>query len=463
MQPETYLAGLFNRHAFLYERKAYSYYVGVTPTQAQENVKEIWNWLEAAFRDRPHGVEEALVLFWPEKDGKSVWTHSRFGGYGVAPASRQESAGETSEPATYFQKWLAVGGPTDADRHSIGHFVVVFYLLHEKRGKKQEELRNLDEFLRVPTVRVTATKDYCKVDERPWDVSEYLEGLSRELLAVGDRYYQRMAVGFRCRGPDYAEEVHKRARDIVVSFLTHWGTTLEIHMEGVRRAREMAMAWAHEIGNFIKFMSEDYLQKYPHLYRTAQQYIEIVTMTAGKSDTVPSMLRGLLRGKIRDRMRAALMTAGELAVLRTYRGDPENDAVKERDRYEQTVEQYVKRFHVKEGLDKELVLNGNRESTYAVIAFGQLLLASLYNAATHCDQNELITIEMSRDWISIKNPCPNPSMTMAVNGTKETLRQAYRALWNGEPPHGFQDFFFGPKDDAWIAEGPLPEELWRKK
>ena len=233
-----------------------------------------------------------------------------------------------------------------------------------------------------------------------------------------------------------------------------------------------ALAWSHEIGNFIKFMNRDYALKHEALYDLALGFIEVTMLCGTKSSTLPRLITQWRTATMRRVLNDAIDIAAQLAVLRAHRADPQ--AVKEKDKFKQECEKYYSRFmppvvsdDLRNSLFPENLVVGKDALLLdpKITAFALFLLAAAYNAARHCDKDGGVKVSLDRGHIEVRNRLPSSEgFSIQSSGTSATLSLAVQAIWGvkwREAGGFFFDADFDERGDSWwVARCLLPFGFW---
>jgi hypothetical protein len=455
------LKRLFNLHTFEYEQQAYPYYTLVTEQSAQDWFPKIWKWIDTALlaeKVKQHGVQEAMILLWPEKGSSTVWAYTYRDNVGAEPEPAM-AANKEVNPADFLRSWLGYEKSISLNCYArCTQHVVAFYILYAKQNYDKKALTRLEDLLKSSAHLVVNGElrdrdgTICSID----DVVTPPPGMN---------YYQRLCVVFGCRDQSTVDQMLEVAEQIVCGLITTWGGALEVAKNRAKTWEHTAKAWSHEIGNFIRFLQWDQTSRGggQHLYELAGEFLELITIATSRFDTLPRSIRSWPGIGAADMIEESIEIATRYAVLRDYRGSPQHEDIKTKEMLRQTARRYSRRFRQPVASDPTLILpvqESKPESLHKLGAFAQILIVSLYSAARHSPQDASIEIALTRTSLSVKNPFLKDREVIDTDSEiRAIIQQAFVKLW--DETKDFDDFLYGPtNENKWLVSVPLPSTLW---
>jgi hypothetical protein len=457
----TPLERLYNLHTFVYEYPSHGQYTPVPVPSTEKGFPKIWQWLEAALGeaedgDTSYGVEECFLLLLGEGEFPSVvartWCDKQCG----KPEVEADEVPDGQDPVALLNSRLR-GEPLPGQGWQARgrHMVASFYMLYED-GRKSNKPDTLSDLLNHPTYLVTEG-GRLKPIEGSGDALT-----AEEVLAdpEGARYYQRVCIIFGCASERAAARLAEWADKIVCGLITTWGGALERAKERAQAAELESQAWAHEIGNFIRYLDWTANKEFRHLYELALDFLEIGTRASVKFQQLPKIVSDWAENMKAEKMLLQAIEYGtKFAVLRNYRGGSKE--IETNEGFTRITKSYEARFGDRKILDQRLRLHsvrkGDIEANQRLAAFAQFIIFALYSAARHSPDEGSVEIELSRNRLFVKNRIKTPpSEELPKSEVRAILHQAFKVLWDNKR----DEFICDPEGGFWITEADLPENLW---
>lgn len=444
---------LLDLHTFAYESETYPNHVHITEQEAKKNCEGIWKWIDAGMQDAEahvlNGVTECFFVLYGEQGKSSVVAYTRREEIQGEDKISAHDVPETVDAVSVLESWLQNDAPIPGLelRPSAVHKVVTFYLLYQSKA----EVEKVSDFMNRPTF-VTSSGLLVTDEGQAKTVREILT------QPPTGHYYQRLCVVFGCVNEESALRLKPSAKQIVSGLITTWGADLERANERAKAAEMEALAWSHEIGNFIRYLTWAGKNNSQHLYELTIDFLEIVTRSAVRMTTLPEVLNSWPRLSAEKVLRRSIDISSRFAVLRDYRGDQE--AIKSISGLEENVDKYKSKFAVPEIMDSGLRLaatDSSLGSYQRLAAFAQFVIFALYSAARFSKIESSIQIELSRERFRVTNPIPKLEHgDTRKSEVRAILHQSFLVLWENTR----DDFKCGPVENHWITSCDLPDGLW---